>query len=86
MAHRGKLWKIFGSEQFLRCMWCILQSKKHGYWRLQRRKIKKEYRVNGKISMQRSLEQAKRSANTDCNAQIMRLVFECNESWKLGKL
>ena len=31
------------------------------------------------------LEQAKRSANTDCNAQIMRLVFECNEAMAIGR-
>ena len=75
-------------NRFLRCMWGILQSKKA--WVLADAAQENHERIQGQWQKESPckevLEQAKRSANTDRNAQIMRLVFECNEAWQLGEL
>ena len=70
-AHRGRLWKVFGSEQFLQGMW--------GAWA---RKIlahaahEKQEGMQGQWqheSFKEVLEQAKKgSADTDCGPQTMR--------------
>ena len=79
-AHRGRLWKIFGSEQFLRGMWEYLTFK-----RAWARKVsadapqEKQEGIQGQWQQESPfkevLEQVKRSADTDCNAQIMRRAY-----------
>ena len=91
-AHRGKLWKIFGSEQFLRGMWEYFTLK-----RTRARKTAADAAQEKREGMQghwqqesffkEVLEQVKRSADTDCNAKMLRRAYNakklCNwESFK----
>ena len=90
-AHRGRLWMIFGSAQFLRGMW--------EYFTLKRacaRKILadaaqgKQEGIQGQWQQESPikevLEQVKRNADTDCNAKIMRRAYSAGQSGQLGKL
>ena len=54
-AHRGRPWKVFGSEQFLRGMWEYFTLKKsigkEDIGGRRSRKNKKEYKVSGNMSL-----------------------------------
>ena len=91
-AHRGRLWKIFGIEQFLRGMreYSILK-------RAGARKVladaaqEKQERIQGQWQQESPfkevLQHVERNADTDCNAQIMRRAhIQCKEVGQLGKL
>ena len=76
-AHRGRLWKIFGSEQLLRGTWeyCTL---KRAWTRKKIAAAAQENQEGIQSQWQKEspfrevLEQVKRSADTDCGAQTMR--------------
>ena len=79
-AHRGRLWKFFGREQFLRGMWEYFSFK-----RAWARKIfvdaaqEKQEGLQGQWEQESPfnevLEQVKRHVDTACNAQIMRRAY-----------
>ena len=88
-AHRGRLWKIFGSEQFLRGMWEYFTLKMA--WA---RKIladageEKQEEIQGRWQQEslfkEVLEQVKRNSDTDCNAQLVRRAYNAGKS-EIGK-
>ena len=74
---------IFGSEQFIRGMWSISLSREHGQGRYQWTSLKKntkEYKVSGQHEslLKDFVEQVKISADTDCNAQMMRHAYNAH--------
>ena len=81
-AHRCRLWKIFGSEQFLRGMWRCFT-----FTRAWARKIPadatqaKQEGIQGQWQDESlfKVEQVKRSADTDCNAQMMRRAYNAKQ-------
>ena len=89
-AHRCRLWKIFGSEQFLRGMWGCFT-----FTRAWARKIPadatqaKQEGIQGQWQHESlfKVEQVKRSADTDCNAQMMRRAYNAKQldNWESFK-
>ena len=83
-AHRGRLWKIFGSEELLRGMWESFTLK-----RAWARKIlagaahEKQEGTQGQWQQEppfkEVVEQVKRIADTDCSAQIMRRAYKAKK-------
>ena len=72
-AHRGRLWKMFRCEQFMRGMWEY---------------FKKEYKVGGSRSPpgKEVLEQVKGYPDADCDACMMRRAYHARGIRKLGRL
>ena len=77
-THRHRLWKVFGSEQFLPGMWEYFTLKRAWARKIFADTLKKnkyENKVSGEV-----LEHVKRKCDTDCNAQIMRRDYTAGKS------
>ena len=78
--HRGGLWKVLGSEQFLRGMWAHFTLKREGARKIQadaaqEKKGGKQGQWQQESPFKEVLEQVKRSADTDCGPQTMRRAY-----------
>ena len=87
-AHRGRLWKVFGSEQLLHGIWEYFTLKRVWARNLpadaaQEKQEGKQGRsvATGVSPFKEVLEQVKRSADTDCGPQTMRHAYA---AMKLG--
>ena len=79
-AHRGRIWKVMGTEQFLRGMWWYFTLERVGA-----RKIladaaeEKQEGIQGQLQQESPfkevLEQVRRSADTDCGPHRMRRAY-----------
>ena len=91
-AHRGRLWKVFGSEQFLRGMWEYFTLKRA--WARKNLADAAQEKQEGKQGQwqyespfKEVLEQVRRSADTDCGPQTMRRAYSAMKlgSWESFK-
>ena len=88
---KSRLSKIFGSEQFPRGMWEYFTLKRAGATKIpadaaQEKQEGKRSQWQQKSHFKEVLEQIKRSADTDCNAQIVRRAYNAKGVGQLGKL
>ena len=79
-ANRGRLWNVFGSEQFLRGIWENFTGKRAGARKTssgccsgEARRIARSVATRAFIN--EILKQIKRSADTDCGPQTMRRAY-----------
>ena len=87
-AHRGRPWKVFGSEQFLRgmCEYFILKGHGQGRHRgTQRRKIKNEDKVSGKKNFHsKKFWSSKKKCGYRLRCPDNAPCVQRNEAWHLG--
>ena len=73
-AHQGRLWKVFGSEHFLRGMWEYFTLKRAGARKIpadidQEKHEGKQGQWQQESPFKEVLEQVERCADTDCGRQ-----------------
>ena len=88
-AHRGRLWKVFGSEQFLSGMCEFFTLKRAGTRTILADCSGKTKRKQGQWRQEppfkEVLEQVKRSADTECGPQTMHPNAMKHGKWEESK-
>ena len=88
-AHRGRIWKVMGNEQFLRGMWEYFTLKRADAKKIleddsREKQEGKQGQWQQESPFKEVLEQVKRSADTGCGPQMMRRGYLAmkNGSWE----
>ena len=89
-AHRGKLWKVLGSEQFLRGIWEYLthkkgRSKKDSSGRCSRKTRSKARPVVTGVTLQRGCGTSQKKCGYRLRSPDNAPCLHRNEAWQLGE-